>query len=139
MLLAGVLALPTADRRLAAAALVSVVAVLTGLLLLRTGRSGVSRRWRTLGAAPVVGLVAAALAELVADGTGQLDAWRTAASVPAHLVGAVGVLVLLGDGRLRAGGARLLTEIALFCTAAFVLGQVLVVAPLAPVLDTPSR
>jgi len=139
VLLAGVLALPAEDRRFAAAALVAAVTALTGLLLLRRGGAGAARGWRTLGVALLVGLATAGLAELVSGGTGQVDAWRTAASVPAHLLGAFGVLVLLGRGRLRAGGARLLTEIALFCTAAFVLAQVLVVSPLAADLDTTSR
>lgn len=141
-LLWGVGGLPAEDRRLAADALAAVAALGAAAVLLTTGRRRpADRGWRLLAGALLLGVAVSAVIELVSSSDSPVDPARTAASVPAHLVAAAGVLSLLGRSRLRAGGARLFTESALFCTAAFVLTQVLVVGPLVRqgALSTASR
>ncbi|MEI4273794.1 sensor domain-containing phosphodiesterase [Klenkia sp. LSe6-5] len=139
--LAGAALLPPGQRRVGADAVVAVAALLTALVVARTGRRTCPRRggWRLLSAALVVGVAIAAAVELVVPYTGAADPARTAASVLPHLVATGAVLTLLGRARLRAGGVRLLVESSLFCTAAFVLAQVLVVGPLLPELAPASR
>ncbi len=131
-LLTGVLALPVGERRVAADTFVAVVALGVAAVLTVVGRrSRASRRgWTLVAGGLLLGVAVGVLADVVGGPDSPVDPARTASSVPAHLVAAVGVLSLLGWSRLRTGGARLLTESALFCTAAFVLAQVLVVGPL---------
>jgi diguanylate cyclase (GGDEF)-like protein len=121
--------LPPGAHRLAADGVVVLAALSTAAVLARVGRDAPSRGWLLVSRALVLGVVVAAAAELVGPAPGAVDPPRTAASVLPHLLGAVAVLVVLGRDRLRAGGARLLVESALFWTAAFVLAQLLVVGP----------
>ncbi len=121
--------LPAGAHRLAADGVVVLAALSTAAVLARVGRDVPSRGWSLIARALVLGVVVAGAAELVGPAPGAVDPPRTAASVLPHLLGAVAVLVLLGRARLRAGGARLLVESALFWTAAFVLAQLLVVGP----------
>ncbi len=143
-LLGGALLLPPGQRRPASDAVAVVAAVLAAVAVDRAGRGTCARArgWRLVASALLAGVVTSALttavvsalvatsAEVAIDPLGPVDPARTAASVLPHLLGAVAVLTLLGRARLRAGGARLLVESALFCTAAFVLAQLLVVGPL---------
>ncbi len=128
-LLGGTWLLPSGAHRLAADGVVVLAALSTAAVLARVGRDARSRGWTLVARALVLGVAVAGAAELVAPAPGAVDPPRTAASVLPHLLAAVAVLVLLGRTRLRAGGARLLVESALFWTAAFVLAQVLVVGP----------
>lgn len=131
-LLGGVLAVPVEDRQLAANGLAAFAALGVAVVLVRAGRRrrGADRGWQLIALALVVGVGASVLAGMIGRPDAAVDPARTFASVPAHLVAVAGALSLVGRARLRAGGARLLTESALFCTAVFVLVQVLVVAPL---------
>ncbi|SCX52797.1 diguanylate cyclase (GGDEF) domain-containing protein [Klenkia marina] len=130
--LCGVALLPADLRRPVADAVVLVAAVLAAVGVARAGRRTcrVGRGWRLVALAIALGVAATVAAEVVSPHPGGADPARTAASVLPHLVGACAVLSLLGRTRLRAGGVRLLVESTLFCTAAFVLAQVLVVGPL---------
>ncbi|WP_157518885.1 bifunctional diguanylate cyclase/phosphodiesterase [Modestobacter sp. Leaf380] len=132
VLLTGVLALPTGERRVAADVFVGLVSLaVAGVLLVSGRRTCASRRgWTLVAGGLLLGVTVSAVADVLGGADAPVDPARTAASVPAHLIAAVGVLSLLGWSRLRAGGARLLTESALFCTSSFVLAQVLVVGPL---------
>ncbi|SDO23277.1 diguanylate cyclase (GGDEF) domain-containing protein [Klenkia soli] len=142
-LLGGAALLPPGQRRLASDAVVVVAAVVTAVVVARAGRRTCARArgWHLVSLSLVAGVVLASSAELLSAVHGPVDPPRTAASVLPHLLGAVAVLTLLGRSRLRAGGARLLVESALFCTAAFVLAQLLVVGPLVRdlVLSGPAR
>ena len=131
-LLGGALLLPPGARRPVSDAVVVTAAALAAVVLARVGRRTCARArgWRLVAAALLTGVVVSASTELLDPAPGSVDPARTAASVLPHLLGAVAVLTLLGRGRLRAGSARLLVENALFCTAAFVLAQLLVVGPL---------
>lgn len=132
-LLGSALLLPADQRRLGSDVVVLLAGVGTAVVVARAGRRTCARGrgWRLVAVALAVGLALAVVAEVLAPARGPVDPARTAASVLPHLIGATAVLTLLGRDRLRVGGARLLTENALFCTAAFVLAQVLVVGPLA--------
>jgi diguanylate cyclase (GGDEF)-like protein/PAS domain S-box-containing protein len=88
--------------------------------------------WRLMAVAVLAGLVG----RLVAP----FPAGAPAAGLPVVALGVVAVLVLAGRRRLRSGGARLLTEAALFCSGFLVLAQVLVVDPASGRgLPAPSR
>lgn len=124
--------LPAQYRRPASDAVVLVGGVLAVVVVGRAGRRTCRARrgWRLVAVSIALGALASTAAELVPRDPAGADVARTAASVLPHLLGALAVLSLLGRARLRAGGARLLVESALFCTAAFVLAQVAVVGPL---------
>jgi diguanylate cyclase (GGDEF)-like protein/PAS domain S-box-containing protein len=118
---------------LAADLLLLVTAVGTAALLWRAGRrSGQGQRgWTLLALALILGLATNTPAGLLSSGAdiGMLDPTRVLVRLPAVLLAIVAVLSLLTRAQLRRGGARLVTETALFFAAAMVLGQVLVVGP----------
>jgi diguanylate cyclase (GGDEF)-like protein/PAS domain S-box-containing protein len=129
---------------LAARLLVLATALVTVVVLWRAGRrsGGGVRGWTLLSLAVVLGLVGSAVADLPGlRGDGPYDPARSLAFVPAVVLAIVGVLTLLTCTQLRRGGARLVTETALFFSAAMVLAQVLVVGPVldGPALDAPTR
>ncbi|MCU1620945.1 MAG: Diguanylate cyclase, partial [Modestobacter sp.] len=100
------------------------------------------RGWRLFAVAILVGLatsVAVGLAGRVPR-SGLFDPTDRLAPLPAVLLALLAVLTL-GRGQLRAGGARLLTETALFFSASLVLAQVLVIGPAlgASTLAEPAR
>ena len=145
---AGGVAPLAADLVLLAAGLVTVV------VLWRSGTrvtAGTPRRrglggWRLLAVAVVVGLGSDVAVGLVTDvpQAGLFDSAERLVPLPAVLLTVValaGVLTLLTGSQLRSGGARLLTETALFFSASMVLAQVLVVGPALGdrPLTTPSR
>jgi diguanylate cyclase (GGDEF)-like protein/PAS domain S-box-containing protein len=120
------------------AALLVLVAtcLVTAVVLWRRGAQLTQGRrplggWRLLAVSVVVGL-GATLAVGSGGSTprnGLSDPLPQVVGLPAVLLGLAGVLTLVPAGQLRSGGARLLTETALFFTAAMVLAQVLVVGP----------
>jgi len=136
---------------LAADLLLLAVALVTVGVLWHSGRRvlpGVRGRralrgWRLLAVAVLVGTgssVAAAAAGpepwvRVFDPAGQL------VPLPAMTLALLAVLTLLTARQLRSGGARLVTETALFFSASMVLAQVLVVGPVLDgrPLTAPSR
>ncbi|WP_138757654.1 putative bifunctional diguanylate cyclase/phosphodiesterase [Modestobacter altitudinis] len=130
---AGGVAPTVADVLLLTTALVTAALLWTRGTRLDPGapRRGVLRGWRLLAVAVVVGLASAGVVALVdrqstrspSDTVGQL------VSLPAVLLALVALLTLFTRRQLRAGGARLLTETALFFSASVVLAQVLVVGP----------
>jgi diguanylate cyclase (GGDEF)-like protein/PAS domain S-box-containing protein len=109
------------------------MAVVTVAVLWRSGTriSCGLRGWRLLAVAVVVGLVSAVVAGVFGDvsRTDLLDPVGQLVPLPAVLLALLAVLTLLTPGQLRTGGARLLTETALFFSASMVLAQVLVVSP----------
>ena len=117
-------------------ALLAVALLTAGVLWrcgarLRTGSSRLPRGWQLLAVAVVVGLVSSTAAGLVSDAprTGLFDPVGQLAPLPAVALALLAVLSLLAPGQLRSGGARVLTETALFLSASLVLAQVLVVGP----------
>jgi diguanylate cyclase (GGDEF)-like protein/PAS domain S-box-containing protein len=118
---------------LAADLLLLVTALGTAALLWRAGRRSGQwlRGWTLMALALALGLVTNAAAGLLSPGTeiGLFDPTRVLVRLPAVLIAIVAVLTLLTRAQLRRGGARLVTETALFFAAAVVLGQVLVVGP----------
>ena len=127
---AGGVAPIAADLGLAAAAVVAVVVLWRAGGRVDRGPRG----WRLFAAAITVGLLSGLVGDLVpglhGDGDGLLDATGELVPLPAVLLSLLGVLTLLTPGQLRTGGARLLTETALFFSASMVLAQVLVVGPM---------
>ena len=122
-----------ADLVLLAAALITVVVLWRSGGRVRPGARGLQalRGWRLLAVAVVVGLVASLAAGLSgrAPGAGLFDLADQLVPLPAVGLALLAVVTLLTVGQLRAGGARLLTETALFFSASMVLAQVLVVGP----------
>jgi len=111
-------------------------ALATAAVLWRCGAPGPTRPvrvrgWRLLAVAIVLGLTSSVVVGLGtgAELTGLFDPVDQLVPLPAVVLALVAVLTLLTPGRLRAGGARLLTETALFFSASMVLAQVLVVGP----------
>jgi diguanylate cyclase (GGDEF)-like protein len=104
-------------------------ALVTAGVLWRRGATGCRglRGWRLLAVAVVVGPLGGIGVRLL--GTGPFDPLGQLLLLPAGALGVLAVLTLPTRGRLRSGGARLLTETALFLSAAMVLAQVLVVGP----------
>jgi diguanylate cyclase (GGDEF)-like protein/PAS domain S-box-containing protein len=120
-------ALPGAGRLLAVAA-----ALLAVIVLWRAGRrsAGGARGWTLMAAAIVFSVVGNAVVGFRGAGGDALhDPARFFAFMPAVVLALAGVLGLLTWAQLRRGGARLITETALFFSAAMVLAQVLVVGP----------
>jgi diguanylate cyclase (GGDEF)-like protein/PAS domain S-box-containing protein len=116
-----------------------VTALVTAGVLWRSGTrvSGGVRGWRSLrgwqllAVAVVVGL-ASGLAVGVGghlSRAGLFDPTAHVVPLPAVLLSLLAVLTLLTGAQLRSGGARMLTETALFFSASTVLAQVLVVGP----------
>lgn len=136
---AWLLAVPVLTAAAGGAAPVAVEVVLAGAalttsaLLWRGGRRAVSggRGWTLLSLAVVLGLLSTTVAGVLSpsDEGSPLDPSWVLARVPSVLLALAGVLGLVTLPQLRNGGARLLTETALFFSAAMVLGQVLVVGP----------
>jgi diguanylate cyclase (GGDEF)-like protein/PAS domain S-box-containing protein len=125
---AGVVLVPVAtDPVLLLAALATAAVLRRGGRRTGTGLRG----WTLLSLAVVLGVVSSAAAGLLrpAAGGGLRHLVWVLAPQPAFVLAIVGVLSLLTREQLRRGGARLLTETALFFSAALVLGQVLVVGP----------
>ncbi|SDX66966.1 PAS domain S-box-containing protein/diguanylate cyclase (GGDEF) domain-containing protein [Modestobacter sp. DSM 44400] len=118
---------------LAADLLLLVAALTTAALLWRGGRRAGAglRGWTLLAVAVGLGLASTAAADLLLPAAHRqlLDPAAVLVPLPSLLLAIGGVLSLLSSGELRRGGARLLTETALFFSAALVLGQVLVVGP----------
>jgi diguanylate cyclase (GGDEF)-like protein/PAS domain S-box-containing protein len=112
---------------------VLVTAVGTAALLWRAGRrcGGGLRGWPLLALAVLLGLAGGALGRLPWPGTdgGWSGPAHPLVHFPSVLLAIAGVLTLLTWTQLRRGGARLVTETALFFSAAMVLAQVLVVGP----------
>jgi diguanylate cyclase (GGDEF)-like protein/PAS domain S-box-containing protein len=133
-----------ADLLLLAAALVTVgVLWRSGARVLPGVRGWRSLRgWRLFAVAILVGLVTSVAVGLAGrvPRLGLFDPTDRLAPLPAVLLALVAVLTLR-RGQLRAGGARLLTETALFFSASMVLAQVLVVGPAlgAHTLAEPAR
>ncbi|GAB3361623.1 putative bifunctional diguanylate cyclase/phosphodiesterase [Modestobacter lapidis] len=128
----------------AAHLVVLTTALVTVAVLWRAGRRppGGARGWSLLAVAVLLGVVGDAVAGLPAfPGDVPQAATRSLASVPSLVLAAAGVLSLLTWAQLRRGGARLVTETALFFSAAMVLAQVLVVGPVlqGPPLDVATR
>jgi diguanylate cyclase (GGDEF)-like protein/PAS domain S-box-containing protein len=100
------------------------------------------RGWTLLSLAIVLGLVGTVVTGLPGvTGGAPYDPASSLAFVPAVVLAIAGVLTLLTWAQLRRGGARLITETALFFSSAMVLAQVLVVGPAlaGPALDSTSR
>jgi diguanylate cyclase (GGDEF)-like protein/PAS domain S-box-containing protein len=124
---------------LAADLLLLVVALATAWLLwccgsrlgAGTGGSSARRGLWLLAVAVVLSAVSRLVGALLDRPvpTGRFDATGEALWLPVVALTLVAVLTLLTEHRLRSGGARLLTETALFFSAAMVLAQVLVVGP----------
>ncbi|PZA19756.1 hypothetical protein DMO24_19055, partial [Modestobacter versicolor] len=122
-----------ADLVLMAAALVTVVVLWRSGARVSPGVHGWRslRGWRLLAVAVVLG-VASSVAVAVVSGApraGLFDPVGQLAPLPAVGLALIAVLTLLTREQLRSGGARLLTETALFFSASMVLAQVLVVGP----------
>ena len=129
---------------LAAELAVLVTALGTAAVLWRAGRrsGGGLHGWTLLSLAVLLGLAGSAVAGVRWPGAESLSAAVPGlVHVPAVLLAVAGVLTLLTRAQLRAGGARLVTETALFFSAAMVLAQVLVVGPVfeGPGLDAAAR
>ncbi|WP_448615901.1 putative bifunctional diguanylate cyclase/phosphodiesterase [Modestobacter sp. URMC 112] len=129
---------------LAAELAVLVTALGTAAVLWRAGRrsGGGLHGWTLLSLAVLLGLAGSAVAGVRWPGAETLSAAVPGlVHVPAVLLAVAGVLTLLTRAQLRAGGARLVTETALFFSAAMVLAQVLVVGPVfeGPGLDAAAR
>ena len=145
---AGGVAPLAADLVLLAAGLVTVVVLWRSGTRVTPGIPGRRRLrgWRLLAVAVVVGLGSDVAVGLVTEAprAGLFDSAERLVPLPAvllTLVALLGVLTLLTGTQLRSGGARLLTETALFFSASMVLAQVLVVGPALDgrPLSTPSR
>ncbi len=142
---AGGVAPTVADVLLLTTALVTVALLWTRGTALDPGapRRGVVRGWRLLAVAVVVGLACAGAVALVdrQSTRNPSDTVAQLVSLPSVLLALVALLTLFTRRQLRAGGARLLTETALFFSASIVLAQVLVVGPALAVqpLSTPAR
>jgi diguanylate cyclase (GGDEF)-like protein/PAS domain S-box-containing protein len=138
-LLAGVLpvavacALASSDPALRPLGDLAVIA--TGLsasaVLLTVARRADTRLgWRLLAAAPVFPVLGAVLAAIMSPADPlQLVVLRWAPTVPGYVLAIAGLLTLVDAARLRAGGLRLVVELALFVTASLVVVQLLVVGP----------
>ena len=130
---------------LAADLAVLVTALVTAAVLWRAGRrsGGGLRGWALLALAVLLGLAGGAVARLRWPGADDAPSAVAHPLVhfPAVLLAIAGVLTLLTWAQLRRGGARLVTETALFFSAAMVLAQVLVVGPAldGPPLDAGAR
>jgi diguanylate cyclase (GGDEF)-like protein/PAS domain S-box-containing protein len=88
------------------------------------------RGWRLLAVAVLVGVVSNCISRLMGrqPGSDLLDP-PVFFALPAVLLALAAVLTLLTAGQLRSGGARLVTEAAVFFSASMVLAQLLVVGP----------
>ncbi|WP_369139780.1 putative bifunctional diguanylate cyclase/phosphodiesterase [Modestobacter versicolor] len=130
---AGGVAPLVADLLLLAAALGAVVVLWRNGGRVAPGARGWRslRGWRLLAVAVVLGVVSNAAVGLL-DGVsraGLFDPTDQLVPMPAVALALVAVLTLPTGAQLRSGGARLLTETALFFSAAMVLAQVLVIGP----------
>jgi diguanylate cyclase (GGDEF)-like protein/PAS domain S-box-containing protein len=118
---------------LAAQLALVLAALVTAALLWRGGRrTGCGLRgWTLLSFAVLLGVLGASVVRVLhlAVDAGPPAPARLLAPLPAVLLAIAGVVSLLTWQQLRRGGARLLTETALFFSAAMVLSQVLVVGP----------
>jgi diguanylate cyclase (GGDEF)-like protein/PAS domain S-box-containing protein len=101
------------------------------------------RGWRLFAVAVVVGLTSSVAVGVVdrIPRAGLLDPAGQLVPLPAVLLALLAVLTLLTREQLRSGGARLITETALFFSASMVLAQVLVIGPAlgAQPLTEPAR
>lgn len=122
-----------ADLVLLAAALATVAVLWRSGTRLTRGVPGWRRLrgWRLLAVAVVVGLTSSVVVGLVGSEprAGLFDPLGQLVPLPAVGLALAAVLTLLTVTQLRTGGARLLTETALFFSASMVLAQVLVVGP----------
>ena len=122
-----------ADLVLLAAALATVAVLWRSGTRLTRGVPGwrTLRGWRLLAVAVVVGLTSSVVVGLVGSEprAGLFDPVGQLVPLPAVGLALTAVLTLLTATQLRTGGARLLTETALFFSASMVLAQVLVVGP----------
>ena len=123
---------------------VLATALVTVAVLWRAGRrpGGGRRGWTLLALAVVLGMAGNLVAGLPGPAADVLDSPAgSLAFVPAVVLAIVAVLSLPSRAQLRRGGARLVTETALFFSAAMVLAQVLVVEPAlgGTALDRASR
>jgi diguanylate cyclase (GGDEF)-like protein/PAS domain S-box-containing protein len=121
------------DVLLFAAALVSIGVLWRSGGRVRPGVSGLRslRGWRLFAVAVALGLACSTVAAVLdrLPGVDVAGPFAQLVPLPAVALALVAVLTLLSPARLRSGGARLVTETAVFFSASMVLAQLLVVGP----------